>query len=166
MGISHYMIENYPLAIESLEKSTECETDKDILSVIYGTLGDSYRKIKDYQNAILSAEKMIYISEDEVVLSGAYEISMYVYFEQGNYNKTVQNFEKTIHHYLNYLSATEDDVMKGKVDDDFLGELYIKFAAYYNDHDNVYEAEQQLIKSALCGYEYAIDSCETLGLKY
>lgn len=166
LGISYYMINNYLSAIEWLEQSAKCETDKDILSFIYGTLGESYRKEGDYHKAILSAEKMIYISEDESLISAAYVILAYVYSELDNYNKTVDSFEKTIHHYLKYLSVTDDAVMNSEVKDDLLGEYYIKFAAYYSDQGKSYDAEKYLIKSALSGYGPAIEICKDLGLKY
>lgn len=166
MGISYYMISNYSSAIEILEQSTECETNIDVLSFIYGTLADSYRKEEDYYNAILSAEKLIYISEDDDVISGAYEILAYVYFAQDNYNKTVESFDKTIHHYLKYLSATDEDVMRNKVKDDMLGEYYIKFSALYSEHGKTSEAEKLLVKSALCGYEPAIEICKNLRKEY
>lgn len=166
MGLSYYKIKNYSLTIKYLEKALDFDADIEGLSLIYGTLSDSYKKVENYDKAILNAENVLYLAKGDSAVSKSCLKLAYIYYDQENYMRSIEACEKAIEYYLKHLSTTDEEVRQGKVKDDNLGEIYLKYSAVLYVVEREYESDLQLIKSALCGYKPAIEICEELGVKY
>ncbi len=166
LGYSYFSSNNYPLAIKYLEKSANCMSDSQNLMVIYSKLGPAYKETSNYSLATLNIQKALSYAKKYEDKSLYNSILGHIYISQENYSEAIIYLEKSIEDYLKSISATTNDVMRGKVKDKVLGGRYLVISICYNFLNSENKSDEYAIKSALCGDEDAIKSCEKYGLKY
>lgn len=166
LGNSYYTSENYPLAIKYLEKASKCEPDSQLLMFIHENIAASYCEIKSYESAISNYQKALsYTKEDR----GYYHLNSSLGFIKKIQEKFIQSNEyyiKSLTFLLKMLSASNNDVMSGKIKDNLLGEIYWNMGTNYFQLQEKKKSENYIIKSALCGYETAKEYCKEFDLKY
>lgn len=165
-GNSYYYNENYLQAIKFLEKSISCQSDNNALFFDYLTLGRSYREIKDFDKAILNLQKALTYAFEDINKSYCYGNLANTLFAQEKYEESIKYSELDIEHYLKHNSTTMNDVMRGKFRNDGLGEKFMNLGLIYHRLKQQSKSDNSMIKSALCGYEDAINYCKKYGLKY
>jgi hypothetical protein len=82
------------------------------------------------------------------------------------YDKAITAYEKSSKYYLKDISASINEVMKGKIEDETLGEIFWNIAVSSAKNNEFKKADNFTIKSALCGYDEAIEYCTENDLKY
>jgi clan AA aspartic protease (TIGR02281 family) len=165
-GRSYYYIGNYSLAIKYLGYTINCETDSFRLYYIYSLIGNSYMEIKDFDKAIINAQKAIVYASEDIDKFFCYSQLADIHSEQKKYDKSIKYAELGIEYYLKHLSTNVNDIMQGKVKDKLLGESFYNISNTYFRLKQESKSDNYMIKSALCGYEDAIEYCNKYDLKY
>lgn len=166
LGTSYFHIGNYSSAIKNLELAEENETDEELLSFIYSKLSSSYGRLLMYDEALLNAKKQLNIANDDYWISDAYFNLGFVNSIQAKYDESIPYYKKSVEMFLDYLSFSESDVLKDKVKNGVLGEIYYEMALPYAMLDMDEVSLRCIIKSALCGYEQGIDYCKRFNIDY
>ena len=166
LGMAYYMIEDAPQAIKFLNLAAKCETDKALLVEIYSHLGYSYDDMGDFKKAIQQLEKAISYSTDNKTKSVIYEQMANIHFDNDEAEKTIERMKQSVAHYLKHLSVTEDDVMRGGVKNDELGEKYFNLTWFASALNIEVEMRESVVKSALTGNKDAIGFCKENGISY
>lgn len=166
MGSAYYSSNNYSSAITFLKKASNCETKNKTLYYIYIKLADAYRELGDYENAILNTQRALTYAKENKYISSCYFYLGFINSDLKNYYKAVEYYEKSVDYYLKHLSTNVNEVMKGKVKNAMLGESYWNIAFQYHKLGQETKSDNFAIKSALCGYESAIDRCKKFGIRY
>ena len=166
LGMSYYMMEDSPSAIKFLELAAKCESDKEALTHIYSHLGYSYDDMGEFTKAIENAQKAISYSASNKEKSVIYEQLANMHFDNEQDQKTIENMKQSIAYYLNYLSVTEDDVMKGSVKNEELGKKYFNLSWFASSLNLSKEMREAVVKSALTGNKDAIGYCKENGISY
>ncbi len=166
LGMSYYMMEDAPQAIKFLNLAAKCETDKALLVEIYSHLGYSYDDMGDFKKAIQQLEKAISYSTDNKTKSVIYEQMANIHFDNDEAEKTIERMKQSVAHYLKHLSVTEDDVMRGGVKNDELGEKYFNLTWFASALNIEVEMRESVVKSALTGNKDAIGFCKENGISY
>lgn len=166
MGNSYYYLQKYPKAIKYLKKTSNCAKSDMIMFYVYHNMGDSYSELGDFDNAILNTQLALTHTNENYKISTCYFQLGYIYGHQNKHYKAIKNFEKRIDYYMKHLSINEQDILKGTITDETLGETYYNVAINYKNVDEINNSKKYLIKSALCGYKPAINICNEYDIKY
>jgi clan AA aspartic protease (TIGR02281 family) len=163
-GVNHN-IGNYVGAIKYLKLALNCTENIKSLYYINKDLGNSYLNLQDYSLAIVHFEKALsYTTENNDIASIYFYIAL-LKSDHKKFSEAVNYYEKSVSFRLKYLSVTMDDVLKGKVKDEIIGE------ALYNTYlnfiwDNQIPPKTFIAMSALCGCREAIMLCNELKIDY
>jgi tetratricopeptide (TPR) repeat protein len=166
MGSAYYYSEKYQLAIKYLEKAAICTDDPESLYSIFHSIGNSYKKIGDYYNAILNLEKCFLYTTDNNDISLTYFGIAWIKCEQTKYDDAIKYYEQSVAYRLKIISKTMDDVMRGEVTDQVLGEALWNTKVCYIKNNSYVDSDVFAAASALCGYQEAIGYCERYEIKY
>jgi hypothetical protein len=166
MGIAYSYNNNYENAIKFLEKALRCETNKPELYLIFGELGKIFYEINEPEKAILYFQKAITVSSENSDYYWCYFGIALNYSHMEKYDKAITAYEKSSKYYLKDISASINEVMKGKIEDETLGEIFWNIAVSSAKNNEFKKADNFTIKSALCGYDEAIEYCTENDLKY
>jgi clan AA aspartic protease (TIGR02281 family) len=169
LGQAYYSINNFQSAIKFLGKATNCEFENEFSEFnfwIYLNLGESFLETKEYNNSILNTEKALSYASDDESKSSCYFNLARIYFEMKEYDEAVKYQELNIELFLRKLSVTNIDIIQGKVKNKLLGERYWNLSSIYDRLKQQTKSDNYCIKSALCGYESAIDYCKKYGINY
>ena len=166
LGESYYNMDKHLLAIRYLEESSKCLKDKELLFFCHLYLSLSYRTLRKFDDAIINIQKAITYSTNDEDFSSAYNFIAWIYDDKSEYEKAIKYYKKAIVYYLSYLHISNNDVIKGKVKDGILGEIYWNISLSFNRIDKTEEFHNYLFKSALCGYKKAIDFCNKYDINY
>ncbi len=93
-GVGNYMQENYRDAIRSLEQGKKYTSDKDMLSVFYGQLGDAYHSAENFEKSYDSYELALDNDPDNDHVLNNY--SYYLSLEGAELDKAKTMSEKLI----------------------------------------------------------------------
>ncbi|NLC50337.1 MAG: tetratricopeptide repeat protein [Bacteroidales bacterium] len=171
LGVSYYMMEDNPMAIQFLELAVKCESKKDALARMYIYLSDSYLDMDDYTKAADNSLKAISNSADDKAKSVLYEELANMHFENKENDskaadKTIDAMQKSVAHYLKHLSVTEDEVMQGLVKNEALGNKYFNLTWFASALNMRSIMQNSIIKSALAGNKDAIGYCQENNIAY
>lgn len=166
MGYTYFYSNNYSSSIKFFKKASNCETENESLYYIYSSLAGAYRELEDFENAILNYQKALTYARESLNISSCYFWLGYVYSDLKNHYKAVEYYEKSVDQYLKYLSTNVNEVMKGNVKNEALGERYWNISNNYYKLGQETKSDNFTIKSALCGCETAINYCKKYGIRY
>jgi len=130
------------------------------------TLGENYKNTKDFRMAKVNFEKSILSAPDLASISYCYFKLGEILFLEENYLEAITNLEKRIEYYLKSIFKADIDVMNGRIQNKILGETYWDISICFSLIGSKLKADRSIIKSALCGYETAIDYCKSNNLDY
>jgi clan AA aspartic protease (TIGR02281 family) len=166
MGTTYLKSSNYSSSIKYLEMASKCETKEKDLYFIFSDLANAYIGLGNFESAILNIQKALTNTTENFDIFHCYFDLGYIFTQLKEYNHAVEYFEKSGEFYLKYLSSDNNEVMKGKIKNQVLGETYSIISNNYYKLGQQSKSDKFLIKSALCGNENAIISCKKYGLNY
>lgn len=166
MGNAYYRIDSYELCLKYLGKAAYCSNDKETLYWVYYNMGIANREINDFYNALVCLEKSLLYTKDDQDIATSYSSMAVVKFYENKYNEAITFFEESTKSRLNYLSVTIEDVMRGDVSDQDLGESIWNARICYEKLGTYKNTDSFAAASALCGYQEAIGYCNKYGINY
>ena len=166
MGSVFFFTDNYQSAIKYLSKTINCKLDSTSFFFVYSYLGTSFLKINALQEAIINLEKSLSYTKDINLLSISTSFLGDVAMEMKKYSEAIIYFEKCINLDLQSISKTMNDVMRGKVKNEYIAESFWNIAVCYQNLSSDSKADNYIIRSALCGKEKAISFCKKYRLSY
>ncbi len=166
LGYSYYYNSNFLDAIKYLEKAAVLEKNNQSLYFIYESIGDCYLKINKYEKSKIFFQKALFIVKENEYTSYVYSDLGYLYSKQRKFHQAIEHYKKAVEFYLRHLSTSENEVMRGKIKNAVLGEIYYNISVRYYNIGQKDKSDNYLIKSALCGDEDAINYCKKYNIKY
>jgi len=166
MGSSYENSQNYLFAIKYLGKVINCMSENRLLVYTYIQIGNSYRKTENHDKAIINFQKALSLATENIEKYDCSWNLAATYSDQEKYYEAREYYFKSEEYYLKSISVTSNDVMRGKVHDEELGELYWNISVNYYKDNQRKKSDNYAMKSALCGYDYAIEFCKELGLDF
>lgn len=156
---------NYSDAIKYLKLALNCTENIKSLYFINRNLGNSYSNLQDYNLALVHFEKALSYTTENNQIAGIYFSIGILNSNQNKYSDAVNYYEKSVSFRLKFLSATMDDVIRGKVQDVIIGDaLYNSYLNYIRDSKSPPKAF--IAMSAICGCREAIMLCNEMGIDY
>ncbi len=166
MGDSYYYNNDFLDAIKYLEKAAVCQKNKRTLYFIYYNIGNSYLHLNKYEKSKIFFQKALAIAKENDFIAHCYFSLGDLSRELGESYQSIKYYKRGVEFYLNHLSTNENEIMRGKIKNTVLGEIYYSIAVRYHKIAQENKSDNYLIKSALCGYESAISYCKKYNIKY
>lgn len=166
LGRSYYELDQFRQAVKYLGKVPSCTNDTSILHWSYLFLGESYMELGKLDKSLLNVEKSIYYAYDNNRIADGYRILSEVYFKMDDMLQSINTQKENIKYLLLSINSSEADIMNGKVHNLLLGGEYFHLSYLYFSIKLSKESDRYMIKSALCGFQSAIEYCDEFGLEY
>lgn len=169
---SQYCIqEDYKSALDickEWEEKFDTHPNWDDKRKLYYCYSVAYHHINDFRSSIKYLEKTIDLGNDSTKLDDAFyyfEIADR-YHSLSNKNMTELFINKSVDMFLKAYGVTLKNIKKGVIKDDNLGMVLFHRCIYKNEHFIVGDPKEDLILSANCGYQEAINACINNNIKY
>lgn len=161
---------NYQEAIVGYKEYIACGDSTVDLYLANLNMGRIYDEINDYSNSILHYQKAISNTDDGEKMAVCYCMIGQGYNMLKYDNSAIENFERSIKIYLDYIGLTTEDIKEGKVNDEHLGGLiglmYFQLYRVYSKVGNEYKSMDSLVKSIQCGNKDAMIFCDKNNINY
>jgi len=166
MAASFYNCNLYEQCIKYSHKASKCTSDKNQLFYTYQQIGDSYRKLENYEQASIYLERAFTYSSDGDQSSLIFCSLGLVKFFSEKYNQALLDFQNSLYFFMRQNDIKEEDFIHGKYKNGYLGEIYFRISCTYMALYNERKAHINAAKSAMLGYEAAIEFCRIHDIDY
>ncbi|MBO4531886.1 MAG: retroviral-like aspartic protease family protein [Paludibacteraceae bacterium] len=143
------------------------EIPKEHLSTCYDHLCTGYYQLEDYKEAIKWAEKrLLLVKNDLHDLSWTYFNIASCYYFLNDYRRTKEYGIKALETKLNDLNKTQEDILKGEVQDENLKWFLYSMGFFTKYSGNTIGAFEYFVYAAMMGDEKSINECREHSIDY